>query len=380
MTVKIALISNLIPPYRYKSHQILAMQVKQNGGAFRIFRTHKTEPQRHWFDPSGLFSQVILPGIHIPLGENRSLALNVSPAPALTQFGPDIVIIAGFGIAMWQAHKWCRAHDIPYIVRFDGWASSDAAFKNPLRQKMRRDILAHARAGIAASTPGANWFTANGLNANQVAIIPIAPSFKPPSPANLSARPTLRERPYDLLWCGRPTLAKGFDHFLALATQLAQNQTVHSIAIAGILPQDHAALQGKIQQAGIADITTLIPVIPPGKLADIYGRAKLFFLPSRSDAYGVAVIEAVACGTLALASNQTGCAHDVLIEGETMLPLPTSPDRFNRWITTSTRLLNDPAYAAHHQARQQAAISGNKAQTIARQTFHICQRALVAQS
>ncbi|RCK48330.1 hypothetical protein TH25_14825 [Thalassospira profundimaris] len=373
--MKIALISNLIPPYRYHAHQILAWRVKADGGALRIFRTHKNEPQRNWADPSGLFSQVILPGIHVPLGENRSLALTASPAPSLAQFEPDIVILAGFGSAMWQAHKWCRKYNIPYIIRFDGWAGSDAVFKNPLRNKMRRDILAHAHAGMAASIPGAKWFAANGLKADQIAIIPIAPSFTLPA----TDLPVWQHRAYDLLWCGRPTAAKGFDLFLKLAAQLAQNQTVTTIAIAGIAPQDHAAVQAKITQAGIAALSTFIPVVPPGDLARIYGSAKLFVLPSYSDAYGVAVIEAIVCGTVAMASDQTGCAHDVLVNGETMLPQPTSADQLNRWINISTRLLKNPAFRARHLAQQQAAIARNTADTIAAQTLRICQQVLATQ-
>ncbi|OKH89070.1 glycosyltransferase family 4 protein [Thalassospira sp. TSL5-1] len=374
--MKIVLISNLIPPYRYNSHQILAKRVAADGGAFRIFRTHKSEPQRNWADPSGLFSQVILPGIHVPLGENRSLALNASPAPSLANFGPDIVILAGFGSAMWQAHKWCRQHDIPYIVRFDGWAGSDAVFKNPIRQKMRQDILTHAHAGMAASTQGANWFTTKGLKADQITITQIAPSFTPPTATDL---PVWQHRPYDLLWCGRPTAAKGFDLFLKLAAQLAQNSTVTSIAIAGIAPKDHAAVQAKINQAEIAALTTILTAVSPGALAPIYGSAKLFVLPSYSDAYGVAVIEAIACGTLAIASDQTGCAHDVLVNGETMLPLPTSSSQLNRWIEISTHLLTNPAFRTRHLAQQQAAIANNTADTIAAQTLCICQQVLATQ-
>ncbi|WP_133125745.1 glycosyltransferase family 4 protein [Thalassospira marina] len=370
--MKIALISNLIPPYRYSSHQLLAKMVEDTGGAFRIFRTHKTEPQRSWPDPSGRFSQIILPGFHIPLGENRSLALTRSPASHLAHFAPDIVLIAGFGPAMWLAHKWCRARNIPYIVRFDGWAASDGAFKNPIRRKMRRDILAHAHAGIAAGTPGADWFIDHGVAADQVSIIPIAPSFHPPS--NL---PASTSRPHDLLWCGRPTDAKGFDHFLILAAKLWQSGVVKSIAIAGIGPADFKTVQAKINQAGIGEITTLIPAVPADQLAPIYGRAKLFCLPSRSDAYGVAVIDAISCQTVSLASDQTGCAHDMLVPGETMLPLPSSLAGYDAWVNAATKLLSTPDYYAHHLARQTAAITGNDPENIARQTLVACQKVLL---
>ncbi|OSQ39756.1 hypothetical protein TMES_07335 [Thalassospira mesophila] len=341
------------------------------GGEFCIIRSHKTEPQRDWPEQTGPYAQIILPGIRWALSENRSIAVTSSPARHLATFAPDVVILAGFGMAMWQAHRWCRAHNIPYIVRFDGWAQSDAAFKNLLRAKMRRIMISHANGAIAASQPGKHWFLAHGMAADKISTIPLAPSFSPlPNPVI----PEFTQRPYDLLWCGRPTAPKGFTHFLSIASALYQQHAISRICIAGVFARDTAILQAKLSAIGLGDITTILPPTPPHKLAPVYANARLFLLPSLTDAYGVAVVEAMACNTLALASDQVGVAHDVLVAGETMLPLP-NPGTEN-WLTAVKRLLTNPAYRHRHLALQKQAIAHNTPRDIAQQTWQACRAAI----
>jgi glycosyltransferase involved in cell wall biosynthesis len=369
--VKIALITNLIPPYRYYSHAILAKMVQASGGEFRIMRTHKTEPQRDWPDQTGPFSQIIFPGIKLALSENRSIAITSSPARHLAQFAPDVVIVSGFGWAMWQAHHWCRAQNIPYIVRFDGWAQSDAAFKNPLRAKMRCIMISHAKGAIAASAPGKQWFLDHGITADKISVIPIAPSF---APLSREALPDFDQRPYDLLWCARPTAQKGFDHFLSIASALSRQHAISRICIVGVPARNATAIQAKLTALRLGGITTLLAPMPPHKLAPVYASARLLLLPSLNDAYGVAVVEAMVCDTIVVASDQVGVARDVLAAGETMLPLP--PLGMENWVTSIKRLLADPAYRNRHLSLQKQAIVRNTPRNIAQQTWQACRAAI----
>ncbi|WP_417844522.1 glycosyltransferase family 4 protein [Thalassospira sp.] len=349
--------------------------VQATGGDFCIIRTHKTEPQRNWPQQTGPFSQIILPGIRWALSENRAIAITSSPVVHLAQFKPDIVILAGFGLAMWQAHRWCRTHNIPYIIRFDGWAQSDAVFNNRLRAKMRGVMIRHATAAIAASHPGKQWFLAHGMAVDKISLVPIAPSF---APLPGTAIPKFAQRPYDLLWCGRPTEPKGFVHFLAIAAALYRQGAISRICIAGVPTKDTASFTKKLARAGLCDITTILPPMAPHRLAEIYASARLFLLPSLGDAYGVAVIEAISCRTLVVASDQVGVAHDVLVAGETMLPLPLpfAPLGIKGWLTAIKRLLADPAYCDRHLNLQNHAILNVSPQQIARQTWNACRDAL----
>jgi glycosyltransferase involved in cell wall biosynthesis len=350
---------------------MLAEMAQAKGGDFCIIRTHKTEPQRTWPDLTGPFSQIILPGIRLPLGENRAIAVTSSPVRHLARFTPDIVILAGFGLAMWQAHRWCRAHNIAYIIRFDGWARSDAVFVNPMRAKMRQIMIKHASGAMAASQPGKNWFLTHGMATGKIALVPIASSFAPLPDNTL---PGFNQRPYDLLWCGRPTKPKGFDHFLSLAAALYRQNAISRICIVGVPAHDNAILQAKLLHAGLCPITTVLPPVPPHHLAALYASARLFLLPSLSDAYGVAVVEAITCQAIALASDQVGVAHDVLVAGETMLPLPDQG--LNNWLGPVKRLLTDPAYRDRHLSLQKQAARTITPHLIAQHTWHACQTAI----
>ncbi|RYE26381.1 MAG: glycosyltransferase, partial [Sphingobacteriaceae bacterium] len=48
----------------------------------------------------------------------------------------------------------------------------------------------------------------------------------------------------------------------------------------------------------------------------IYQSCDLFCLPSKSETWGLAVNEAMACGKAVLVSDQVGCAADLILENE----------------------------------------------------------------
>ena len=51
------------------------------------------------------------------------------------------------------------------------------------------------------------------------------------------------------------------------------------------------------------------------ELADIYRKASCFVFPSKTDTFGIVLIEALACGTPIAGFNVTG-PKDIVIEGE----------------------------------------------------------------
>ena len=88
---------------------------------------------------------------------------------------------------------------------------------------------------------------------------------------------------------------------------------------------------------GLSDITDIHPLLPPDQLPEFLIRAKLCLFPSHNDAYGVAVIDAISCDALVLASTEVGCAVDVLAPAQIH-----TPDAPTDWATACQTLLNDP--------------------------------------
>jgi glycosyltransferase involved in cell wall biosynthesis len=210
-------------------------------------------------------------------------------------------------------------------------------------------MIARADGFIAAGSRGAIWFEKHGAPAGRIGIAPIPPSFPPPG---FTPGPNVSDRHYDLLWCGRTTTSKGFDVFVKIATELVKGDPPRRIAIIG--SPDIAKTTKDAISAGLKDQADIFGLVPPEQLPAFLTNSKIALFPSRNDAYGVGVIDAITCGALALASPMTGCAPDVLKPSET-LPI----DVPQRWVLACKQLLNDAKRYQNTRQQQASAIADN---------------------
>lgn len=363
--MKIALLTNLVAPYRRAAFSLLAARAKSDGGTCHVICTDLRETQHIWPTKAEPFSCRHLSAIRVPLGENRRLSFNIGMTRTLSRTMPNVLVLSGFGPAMWRAQHWAKKRYIPTVLYFDGWHGSDAAYDNIVRRFLRQTMLKQANGFIAAGTRGKHWFEGFGIPANQITIAPIPTSFTPPT----TTLPDFNARPFDILWCGRATTAKGFDTFLHTARMLKARKAITKIGIVGALSVSKVKRQ--VAECGLADITDIHPLLPPDRLPDFLIRAKLCLFPSHNDAYGVGVIEAISCGALVLASDAVGCAPDVLAPAQILFP-HTPAD----WATASQALLGNPRTWDQIRRAQSVRITNNTADHHA---SSIWQAALAAQ-
>tara|TARA_B100000674_G_scaffold161919_1_gene129504 strand:- start:5161 stop:6315 length:1155 start_codon:yes stop_codon:yes gene_type:complete len=345
IAVRVTLLTNLVPPYRFAAYDALHHRAISAGGGLRVLCTQHREPQRNWATPKANFEQVTLPGVQIPLGENRTFTLPFGVTRPLADQPTDALVLAGFGIAQWQAQNWAWKRGIPTVLQFDGWSGSDAAYANPVRRRLRQMMISRADGFIAAGTRGATWFESHGIARENISIAPIPPSFSVPEAST-------NRMQYDLLWCGRTTRSKGFDVFIQVAEALSKAGIVARVAIVG--STNIAETIATLRASGINDQADVFGQLPPDQLPAILTNSKIALFPSRNDAYGVGVIDAISCGTVALASPMTGCAPDILCRPEI---LPT--DVPNDWIKACEQLLGTPALLETTRQNQAKAIINN---------------------
>lgn len=336
--MKVALLTNIVPPYRFNAYEALHRRAVAASGGLNVICTSHTEPQRNWLDRTAQFDQQTLRGIHLRLGENRLLSIPIGTLRTLNQINPATLILAGFGIAQWQAQNWAIKRAIPTILQFDGWSGSDDRYLNPARRHIRQRMVAKADRFIAAGSLSEKWFEQYRIDTQKILVAPIPISFEPSR-----SNPPFAERHFDLLWCGRTTWTKGFDHFLKIAALLAKAGTIKKVGIIGSTNSDETTQS--VATNGLSNITDIHGQLPPNQLPAMLGNTKLCLFPSRNDAYGVGVIEAIACGALAVASDLVGCAPDLLERNE-VLPAGNTMD----WVAACTRLLENPD--AWDRARQ----------------------------
>ncbi len=92
----------------------------------------------------------------------------------------------------------------------------------------------------------------------------------------------------------------------------AGHDVVYVIAGEG---DDRPRLEGLAYDTGIGDLVRFVGALPRATLIDAYRMADLFVMPSTGEGFGIAFLEAMACGTPALGLDAGG-ARDALCDGE----------------------------------------------------------------
>ncbi len=183
--------------------------------------------------------------------------------------------------------------------------------------------------------------------ADKCVIIPLGVDvdrFQQADPAQVAAiRAKGGQRPI-LLFVGRLRYYKGLDDLLRAMALLrdTQDHPTATLLICGSGPME-AAWRALTQALGLTEQVHFLGDVPEETLPALYHAADLYVLPanSRAEAFGVALLEAMAAG-LPVISTEVGTGTSyVNIHGETGLIVPPrDPERLAQAIAT---LLSDPA-------------------------------------
>ena len=107
---------------------------------------------------------------------------------------------------------------------------------------------------------------------------------------------------------------KGHSKVISVLSELNATSRPVAYLIAGI-GDDLPRLEALARQYGVADQVRFLGKVPYEDLPDLYRAADLFALPSTGEGFGIAFLEAMACGTPAL-GLAVGGAPDALGDGE----------------------------------------------------------------
>ncbi|MEL7239971.1 MAG: glycosyltransferase family 4 protein, partial [Planctomycetota bacterium] len=108
-----------------------------------------------------------------------------------------------------------------------------------------------------------------------------------------------------VLFVGRLDKSKGIDTFLRAASRVAATQPGVRFVIAGGGPMQTRVRQ-LIDEAGLSDRVLLAGHLDEKALADLYDAANLLVMPSPSEPFGLAALEALRSGVPTLVSKTSG--------------------------------------------------------------------------
>lgn len=227
------------------------------------------------------FRTCALPGY----GEIRlAMAPRFGTRRTLRDFAPDIVHIATEGPIGWAARSWCKASGVPFTSAFHTRFPDYAAMRTGLSPDAFWPLMRrfHARsAAVLVSTPSlARELAGHGIAQTRLWSRGIDAALFHPGHDPL---PQIAALPGPvLLYVGRVAVEKNLGAFLDCAVP-------GSKVVVGDGP-DLAMLKARYPQAHFTG------ALSGAALAQAYRAADCFVFPSRTDTFGLVMIEAMACG------------------------------------------------------------------------------------
>lgn len=202
----------------------------------------------------------------------------------LGAFKPDIVHISTEGPIGWSARAWCLKHDVPFTTafhtRFPEYVAARTRLSPDLIWPIMRQFHKHSKAVLTATPNLRNELEGRGiLNTHLWSRGIDRKLFHPEQPTH----PRLKylAKPI-LLSVGRVAIEKNLDAFL--------NADVRGTKVVVGDGPARAALEAKYPDA------IFLGTRQGAELASIYASADVFVFPSKTDTFGLVMLEALACG------------------------------------------------------------------------------------
>lgn len=106
-----------------------------------------------------------------------------------------------------------------------------------------------------------------------------------------------------ILYAGNMKKHKNLDVLLTAYKNLRRNGRIEAQLVFAAAGRPDAELAGKASECGLRDSVRVLPFIPDEEMPLLYNAAGMFVFPSKSEGFGLPVLEAMACGTPCAASN-----------------------------------------------------------------------------
>ncbi len=202
----------------------------------------------------------------------------------LGAFQPDIVHISTEGPIGWSARAWCLKHDVPFTTafhtRFPEYVAARTHLSPDFIWPIMRQFHKHSKAVLTATPSLREELEGRGISNTQLWSRGIDRRlFHPEQPAH----PRLKylAKPI-LLSVGRVAIEKNLEAFL--------NADVPGTKVVVGDGPARAALEAKYPDA------IFLGTRQGTELASIYASADVFVFPSKTDTFGLVMLEALACG------------------------------------------------------------------------------------
>ncbi len=253
---------------------------------------------------------------HVRVG--RQFSFRVRNQLESFELKPERHAFFGFSTTSLEVLRYLRERSIPTVLaqispgpvarrivaqeaeRWTGWAAH-APRKQPVMEQRVRAEWAAASVVLVNSEWSKQALQQEGVSEEEIAVVPCA--YEPPS--DVEARVPSTTGPLRVLWVGTVGLRKGIQYLLE-AADLVDDGAMEFTVAGPLNITEHA------RQHAPSSVTFLGPV-SRDRVSDLYRRADVFVLPTLSDGFALAQLEALAHGVPVVTTRRCG---RVVTDGE----------------------------------------------------------------
>ena len=309
---KILIISNIPSPYRTALFSYL--QKSQKKYRFQVLYTGRREADRVWTTQEEIDDTFFMDArvlsvkggeiggtatrfIHIPRGLGR----------ILKKLSPDVIIGSEYNLSAVQAFLWAKGRHIPYINLTDGTLRSET-YIGTTQKLTRKLIISGSTAFLASSTKAKEKLLAWGAAENKIALsyltVPTAEYLKLER----------QKEPGRILFVGRISHEKGLD---LLVKALAKTKEPCRLRVVGNdVGGEQAQVEALVRELGLTGRVKFLGYREGEALLEEYRKCAFLAVPSRSDCFGLVMVEAACAGVPIAASIYADGAYDLITPGK----------------------------------------------------------------
>jgi glycosyltransferase involved in cell wall biosynthesis len=310
--IKLALLTNMIAPYRLPIYSILADQ-------FDLLLLHggKEANRDSWGNLEGALPNATIErawGWQIRREKKVNgeafdeKFIHVTPGFLwhLLRFRPDAIITSEMGFRSMLALAYGTVFRKPVWIWWEGTLHSERNIDR-LRKGLRKVFVAWADRWISCGQTSTEYLVSLGVTRDRILQSQNAVDeerFK----ADVEPAWDIQPRPV-VLYVGRLVELKGVKSLLDAAAILQQNGCEFSLLIVGG-GREKQALENRARALGLKNVH-FRPMQPPDKMPSVYRSGEIMVFPTLDDVWGNVANEAILSGIPVLCSKYAGCAPEL---------------------------------------------------------------------
>jgi glycosyltransferase involved in cell wall biosynthesis len=322
----VAVVTNIPRPYRRALFNIVQQQLAAQDLGLRLLYTSNPAKHVRRGSPSGTVvdpaMESYVTGLSFQIRYERVFVVPTRLRPALAHVEPDCVVSGGFGAATVMAARWCHRARAPLVLWSGAWPGQEGDL-GLLHRTVRRRLVDGADAFVAYGTAAAEYLTTLGAPPervfcawNTVDLEGISAAARAAAARRTELAPKFALAARNLLFVGSLVERKGLRELILAALAVEAPSTDWALHLAGGGPLKEE-LEATVAAAGKRANFRFHGLLSEGDVAELLGLVDGFLLPTKREAWGLVLNEAMACGVPVVSSPWAGATRDLIEDGVT---------------------------------------------------------------